>query len=555
MAEASLALNLIARKVGEGIKQAHKELGGLDKTVKSLKDPLAGAAAGLAAVTAAIALTAGETVKYAAEVRDMGRAIGASAEDTSKLIQAADDVGISVGTLEGALKAAIARGVKPTIENLGKLADEYNNIQSPIARSEFLMKNFGKSGLEMGKLLEQGAEGIKAAGEEAEALGLVLTETDVKAAREFEIAMDNLGDVVQGLQFSVGNALIPTLTQAASTLQLLLTWNQQVAAAVDQHKQSVLTNSETYAAYVAEMERVAGASGGVNSNFTALIDKQNILSESAFNAASAAARIGDEEDKLKDSTYNAAAAMGEAESKTYDLSASLAELEQHTKDVQKAQEAWGESTATDIQRALEDAEIKGTEYEAALSVIDSTLGTSKLNQEQYDKKMQAIVDQFKKTGDINAFRDGINQLKDAFGPAAQEAANMQAELLGFTETLALLPPVTELVVHTTFTETGTPPPGYYSGNTTGTPPSGTPRQAGGPVLGGQRVRWNERGSEMFIGGGGGAIMNNNDLRRMVAALEALAGKGGGLNMTINTAAQPNIGGLASQARAIAGAFR
>lgn len=545
MAEASLDINLRTRKTGNGVKEAKKEFDGLSKGIDGLKTPLAGAAAGLAAVTAAIALTAGETVKYAAEVRDMGRAIGASAEDTSKLIQAADDVGISVGTLEGALKAAIARGVKPTIENLGKLADQYNAIESPIARSEFLMKNFGKSGLEMGKLLEQGAEGIKAAGEEAEALGLVLTETDVKAAREFEIAMDNLGDVVQGLQFSVGNALIPTLTQAASTLQLLLTWNQQVAAAVDQHKQSILTNSETYAAYVAEMERVAGASGGVNSNFTALIDKQNILSESAFVAASAAARIGDEEDKLKDSTYNAAAAMGEAESKTYDLSASLAELEQHTKDVQKAQEAWGESTATDIQRALEDAEIKGTEYEAALSVIDSTLGTSKLNQEQYDKKMQAIVDQFKKTGDINAFRDGINNLKNAFSPAAEEAARLEAELLGFNQQMDIVQAIPDKVITVTvnYVTNGTPPPGTVP------PPSGTARQAGGPVFGGQRVRWNERGSEMFIPTGGGFVMNNQDSQKLIAAIQALVGGRGNTTINYNYA---NGGG--SNMAALFGAF-
>jgi antitoxin component HigA of HigAB toxin-antitoxin module len=84
----------------------------------------------------------------------LGRTIGATPEEASKLIQAADDVQISYETLTTALEAAIRKGVEPTIEGLGGLADQYNAIQDPIERTKFLMDNFGRSGADLAPLME-----------------------------------------------------------------------------------------------------------------------------------------------------------------------------------------------------------------------------------------------------------------------------------------------------------------------------------------------------------------------------------------------------------------
>ncbi len=154
----------------------------------------------------------GDTVSYAKQVRDLSREIGASAEDTSKLIQAADDVGISFGTLESAMTIAIRNGVNPTIDGMGKLADEYLAIQDPIDRTKFLLDNFGRSGADLAPLMELGSAGIKALGEEAEATGLVLSGQAVADAREYEIAIDSLSDAWQGFVTVVGTKVIPVVT-------------------------------------------------------------------------------------------------------------------------------------------------------------------------------------------------------------------------------------------------------------------------------------------------------------------------------------------------------
>lgn len=160
----------------------------------------------------------GDTVAYAKQVRDLSREIGASAEDTSKLIQAADDVGISFGTLESAMTIAIRNGVNPTIDGMGKLADQYLAIQDPIDRTKFLLDNFGRSGADLAPLMELGSEGIKALGEEAEATGLVLSGQAVADARAYEVAVDSLTDAWKGFVTEVGTKVIPVVTDVMNQI-------------------------------------------------------------------------------------------------------------------------------------------------------------------------------------------------------------------------------------------------------------------------------------------------------------------------------------------------
>ena len=155
----------------------------------------------------------GGTVEYAGEVRNLSRLIGATPEEASKLIQAADDVNISYDTLSTALQVAIRKGISPTIDGIGKLADSYLKIQDPIERSKFLMDNFGRSGAALGPLMERGAAGIKAMGDSAEELGLVLDREAIRKTREYEIAMDDLGDQINGIKTEIGIGLIPKITE------------------------------------------------------------------------------------------------------------------------------------------------------------------------------------------------------------------------------------------------------------------------------------------------------------------------------------------------------
>lgn len=218
MANSTLQVTYRTKKTGTGTQDLNKELKTSKLSLTDLKSGLDLAVGGFRTVQAAVQSVIDPTVEYAGQVRTLGRTIGASAEESSKLIQAADDVGVSVDTLQGALEAAIKRGVEPTIEGIGKLADEYNAIEDPIARTKFLMDKFGKSGADLAPLMEQGADGIAAAGEEAERLGLVLSEEGVQSAREYEIAVDNLEDALNGLKITIGQKVIPIITDLFTSM-------------------------------------------------------------------------------------------------------------------------------------------------------------------------------------------------------------------------------------------------------------------------------------------------------------------------------------------------
>ncbi len=206
-------------------------------------------------------VTVGETVAYAAQIRELSRTIGSSAEESSILIQAADDVGIEFGTIQTAMESAIRKGFRPSIEGLAEIAEKANSIQDPIERTEFLLKTFGRAGADLAPLMALGAEGIREAGQAARDSGLVMTEEGVKAAREYEIAMDNLGDAAKGLQYAIGTELIPILVSAANAGVQLATWDKQLTNVLSEHEKEVKLTADSYQEYENEMLRAAVAAG------------------------------------------------------------------------------------------------------------------------------------------------------------------------------------------------------------------------------------------------------------------------------------------------------
>ena len=177
----------------------------------------------LAAGKRAIDETIGVTIKYAEEVRDLSRALGTSTEEASKLLQIADDLKIETTQLQLAFRYAINKGIDPSIDGLKDLAAEYQGIEDPIKRAQFAMEKFGtRGGLAMQKVLEKTPDQLDAMAESAEKAGLILSEDAVKAAREYEIAMDDLADSVQGLKINIGTGLVPKVIDLTNLMNDLI---------------------------------------------------------------------------------------------------------------------------------------------------------------------------------------------------------------------------------------------------------------------------------------------------------------------------------------------
>lgn len=139
------------------------------------------------------AATGQEFVNYAEQVKNLSRNIGVTAEDASKLIQVADDVRISYASLSTALKVAQKQGIDVSSDGLAKLADQYKKLAPGVERTQFLLKTFGKNGLEMGKELERGADGLNKMSDAVEK-NLILTKESIRISDDYQAAVDNLGD-------------------------------------------------------------------------------------------------------------------------------------------------------------------------------------------------------------------------------------------------------------------------------------------------------------------------------------------------------------------------
>jgi hypothetical protein len=182
-----------------------------------LKAAAIGAAVGIgAAFVGAVRDSIDTTMAYNKEIRDLAQNLGITTEETSRLIQTADDFTVSQETVTTALQMAVKRGFAPNIETIAMMADEYVALESPTRRAARMSEVFGRNWSALVPLLKEGGQAIRDVAA-AQSDALIVTEEQSKATRELEKSMDDLGDKALALKLKVGNALVPALTDAADT--------------------------------------------------------------------------------------------------------------------------------------------------------------------------------------------------------------------------------------------------------------------------------------------------------------------------------------------------
>jgi hypothetical protein len=168
------------------------------------------------------------------EVINLQRYTGDSAEAMSKLRFAAEESGVGADTLATALKrmsqAAATTAGEKKFEALGisvkdanghfkAASDIFTEVAGKIAamppgveKTNAIIQIFGKSGMQLYPLLNQGAAGIAKFGAEAQKLGLVLNGDSLKGVQANVQAQRDFHAAVQGLQVQLGQYLYPAIT-------------------------------------------------------------------------------------------------------------------------------------------------------------------------------------------------------------------------------------------------------------------------------------------------------------------------------------------------------
>ncbi len=157
-------------------------------------------------------------VDNAVLVGNMARSLGTTTEEASRLKEVADDVGIGVDSLKTSMKLALKDGFEPNIDGLARMSDEYLKLAPGTERMQYLLDRFGKSGEDMGKILEKGGDSIKkmSAGMDE---GLIVTEKSYQQARQYQVSVDALKDSWDALTYKAAPPLVDAVTNVTDAVR------------------------------------------------------------------------------------------------------------------------------------------------------------------------------------------------------------------------------------------------------------------------------------------------------------------------------------------------
>lgn len=507
-------------------------------------------------------MTVGAVVELAAQTRSMSRLSGDTAENTSKMIEVTGDLKIGYEQLSASMKAATRQGIDTSVTGLMKLSDTYLSLNKGVERSQWLLKTFGRSGEDMGALMEIGAAGIQ---KYLDAIngGQVITQEAMVSAREYEVAVEGLTDAWESFALTVGQKVVPALADLLGNANTVLDPGKAAHAALVQHNQDMMQSAKGYTEYVNEMTR---ANKVMADRFKAG-GQVDIVPKIVFEAARTQAEFEKFQAGVSLATQSInryRGATGGIVITNADLAAKMATTnerfdQQRTKslllaqsmvklqganervvlaqaELKEIQKNWMDNEASDLVGMLgQQMPASSKKSKEAMGAIDEVMGTTSLATQLNQEAMQNLTAEYAKTGNIDKFKEGLIALKDTMPSTTTELDAATAAAEGFKTSIAGILAMDGATLHATFSAsiTGgkvTGPPSsqddYGSGSNAPKSKSGAdnarykePHGGGGSWIipagysetfnlgGGRTASSGERVTVTPVGGGGGGSQN------------------------------------------------
>jgi hypothetical protein len=261
-----------------------KAIAALQKRMKSVGTAMAKVGAGIAAAGASAAVPLISLFTAAVEkgsgLNDLADRLGTTTETISALGYAAEQSGVGMESLEGALgkmQKAISEGGSVGELDLGSLAgkdleeqaaavaEAIDGIGNAEDRTAAAMQVFGKSGRDLLPMLKGGSAGLKTLTDEARELGYEYNHLDGEQADKIGDATHKLWKSLGSLQGAVGKAILPLADEIS-------TFADAVARAVIPLRQFIKANSSvivTVAAVGVGLMAIGSVIAGVGVAFVA----------------------------------------------------------------------------------------------------------------------------------------------------------------------------------------------------------------------------------------------------------------------------------------------
>jgi hypothetical protein len=301
-------------------------------------------------------------------------ATGLAVEDASRYIEAAGDIGIPIDAVEGAIgRLNKTIGADPDkVRDLGidlvylrdgsldvnetflNTIDRLKKIKDPAEKARVAAQLLGKGWQSMAELIEMGADDLNAS-LTAVSEQKVISEDELRMAREYRAAMDGLGDSVDDLQVKSGQRLVPLATLLANGAGAALDFDDKVTELF----KDIVGNGTQAEEQLSELAGVTDE-GRINAgNFkTAIQNAKTPLDNLATSASNATTAIVNADTAWKNLTGTLDREVALDNAKT-----DLAELEA------AAAKAFGTGAQADI----DDYEAKLADYAGVLAGISGTM--------------------------------------------------------------------------------------------------------------------------------------------------------------------------------------
>ena len=236
------AFNNFKTKVGEADGAMGKFKAGGTAALDAVKANAGTFAMAAGAAIAGFAVKAiGDFQKLALEVDKFSNASGLAAEEASRWVEVAGDIGVESGTLITAFNklnkaaadnskafgqlgveiATTASGATDVNKTFLTTVEALRKVEDPAKRAQLATQLLGKSWTEVSELIEMGSVELETALASVSDQKII-DEEEIRKAKELRAAQDALGDAFQEAALTLGEALIPALTATLKALTPVL---------------------------------------------------------------------------------------------------------------------------------------------------------------------------------------------------------------------------------------------------------------------------------------------------------------------------------------------
>ena len=266
----------------EELKKTAGEANGLTQALQNVSDK-AGVVSektkGLSTLAGGLGLAmignAYASAQAADELNTLSRNLGISVEELQKMQYASDLVDVSMDQMAGSMEKLTKQmgSNSKVFEELGiniynadgslrdatdvwyESLEALSQVENGTERDRLAMELFGKSAMDLSGIIDDGGAGLKEYGQEAEDMGLILSQDDVDAANKFNDAIDKLKATAGASFMEMGATLAEELTPALEKIVEIATQIFQWFANLDGSTQAFIL---TVLGLVAAISPIAG---------------------------------------------------------------------------------------------------------------------------------------------------------------------------------------------------------------------------------------------------------------------------------------------------------